>query len=170
MFSKDQTGEAGYTFTSNLSTFTSYTFPFEVQLNGATSRLYSTEKGKLVFQSYATNEIWSTTNMTSFVRDTYTRYSANTAGCSMNKYSTSNTYPVIPFNTYYSEATTFSSVVAIYTTSSTKDYIATTSGALITGAGLRHNHTTNKTELVLLGKTFDWYTDSIKFPVKAIKF
>lgn len=42
-------------------------------------------------------------------------------------------------------------------------------GNMPLAVGLRRNHTNNQTELVLLGKKFDWETDNVKFPVSYVK-
>lgn len=78
MMAKNSSGESGYTFTSDMSTFTSHTFPFEVIMNTILSNYYDFEKGAFVFISFGTSEAYTSTDLKTFTRSNINVYSVNT--------------------------------------------------------------------------------------------
>ena len=169
MMAKDTTGQAGYTFTSDMATFTSHTFPFETVMGTILSNYYDFEKGAFVFISYGTLEAYTSTDLKTFTRSDINVYSINTTNASINKYFSTGINAFNLVSTKWSDMTKYSSIALNLIGSCREKHRLMPNGNMPIAIGLRRNHSNNQTELVLLGKKFNWETDNVKFPVSYIK-
>lgn len=162
MIPKDTTGEAGYTFTSDMVTFTAYTYPFEPAINTVLSAYYDIEKSAFVFISYGSQEAYTSTNLINFTRAEINIYAITP---SITKYSPSGVPMVNVGASKYSTPTRYSQTLLLVIGSPREKHRLMANGNMPLAIGLRRNHTNNQTELVLLGKKFNWETDNVKFPI-----